>query len=283
MKRGIVVATHPEDHSVDLVMSDGRRMVGVQVMTSNGSSRSGVFDMPAVPVKKDKWDISKETGQDQIAIVDFVDGLPVVVGFLFPQVSQMTLDDPKTRMTRHQSDVIEMLDGNGNYQYMHPAGAAVIIGESVMRPIIANKNTDKNLKVDKNLNRRVHIFLGTKEDASNLKLLDTGNAILHGDMLAKMDSTYVTLDATVRVFLKGPDILIEASKGVKIKAPKIELEATDEIKMTAPSIILDATTVSVPNGSVDVPNGDVNASGISLKDHTHSGVITGPMSTGAPQ
>ena len=70
---------------------------------------------------------------------------------------------------------------------------------------------------------------------------------------------------------------------MKIKAPKIELEATAEIKMTAPSIILDATTVSVPTGSVDVPSGDVNASGISLKDHTHPGVITGPMSTGAPQ
>jgi hypothetical protein len=268
MKRGIVVATHPEDHSVDLVMSDGRRMVGVQVMTSNGSTRSGVFDMPAVPTKKNKWDISKPTGQDQIAIVDFVDGLPIVVGFLFPQVSQMTLNDPKTRMTRHQSDVITMLDGNGNYQRLHPSGAAMIIGESIIRSIIKEKNTDKNLKVDVNLNRQVNIFFGTKEDASSLKLLFTGNAILHGDMLAQMDSTHVKLDAKLDVTIKG-------ARTVKIIAPKIELQATNEITMTAPTITMNATTVNVPTG-------DVVASTVSLVNHLHSGVIPGTGDTEKP-
>jgi porphobilinogen synthase len=45
LKKGIVVAVHPEDHSVDVVLSDGRRLTGVQVSTPNGSTRSGTSDM----------------------------------------------------------------------------------------------------------------------------------------------------------------------------------------------------------------------------------------------
>lgn len=275
MKRGIVVATHPEDHSVDLVMSDGRRMVGVQVMTSNGSSRSGVFDMPAVPVKKNKWDISKPTGQDQIAIVDFVDGLPIVVGFLFPQVSQMTLNDPETKMTRHQSDVITLLDGRGNFQMQHPSGAAVIMGESSTRKIIAEKNTDKNLKVDRNKTREVMIFLGTKANTCTITLTAGGTAAYHADMLLKLESPYVKIEGVVNVTINTKDLVINASRSVKIKSPKIELEAANEIVMTAPIITMNATTVSVPAG-------DVVASTVSLVGHVHAGVATGDEITEPP-
>lgn len=90
LRRGIVVAVHPADHSVDLVMSDnGARLIGVQVMTSNGSTRSGSVDLPDVIEKTNKWDVSKPTGQDMIAMVDTMRGQPVVTGFLYPQVNQM--------------------------------------------------------------------------------------------------------------------------------------------------------------------------------------------------
>ena len=39
---------------------------------------------------------------------------------------------------------------------------------------------------------------------------------------------------------------------------------------------------SLKAGSVSVPEGDVTASGVSLKGHTHSGVETGGGSTGKP-
>jgi hypothetical protein len=155
VKKGIVVATHPSDHSVDLVLADGRRMVGVQVATPNGSTRSGTFDMPAVPEKADKWDITKLTGQDQIALVDFVGDIPVVVGFLFPQISQMTFDDPKMRVTRHQSDVMSMVDGDGNMQVTHPSGAYVRMGETADAVNLGSKNTDASLAADRNTGRKL--------------------------------------------------------------------------------------------------------------------------------
>lgn len=280
MKRGIVVATHPEDHSVDLLMSDGRRMVGVQVMTSNGSTRSGVFDMPAVPEKKNKWDVLKQTGQDQIAIVDFVDGLPVVVGFLFPQVNQMTLSDPKTRMTRHQSDVVTIIDGNAECQILHPAGAAILIGSALKRKVIDGKNTDKNLKIDRNKKNEASIFIGTTEDRCTITLGSGGTAAFHADMLLKLEAPYIKIDGKVNVTIVTKDAVIEASRSVKIKSPKIELEATTEISMTAPTIKMAATKVEI-TGDVSV-TGDVVASNVSLVSHVHPGVTTGYSDTEPP-
>lgn len=148
-RQGIVVEVHPEDHSVDLVMlDDGSRLVGVQVKTMNGSTRTGTVDLPMVPVKKNKWDISKPTGQDLKAIVDYIGRNPYVSGFLFPQVNQMLSKDGQTRIDRHQSDVIETIDGKGNYQWMHPSGLYIRIGETPdLEPL---QNADGGLAVDRN-------------------------------------------------------------------------------------------------------------------------------------
>ena len=232
MKRGIVVATHPEDHSVDVVLTDGRRLVGVQVMTPNGSARTGTFDMPAVPERKggSKWDVSRKNGQDQIAIVDFVDGVPVVVGFLYPQQSQMTFKDPKMRFARHQSDVAWSIDGDGNIQLDHPSGTYIRIGESADRVDMGGGNADGSLAPDRNTGRKVNIRIG-----------------LAGG----------TLDLTM-----SPDggLTINAAQGVVIKSPQVTLDTP----------------------LVSVPNGDVVASGISLMEHVHTGVTSGPSKTGAP-
>lgn len=156
LNKGIVVAVHPEDHSVDVVLADGRRLTGVQVSTPNGSTRSGTFDMPSVPDKGgDKWNITKPTGQDQIVLVGWVDGIPVAVGYLYPQISQMTFSDPKMRVTRHQSDVITMVDGDGNMQLSHPSGAFVRMGETEDAVDLASKNVDASLAVDRNGGRRL--------------------------------------------------------------------------------------------------------------------------------
>ena len=90
LNKGIVAAVHPEDHAVDVVLADGRRLTGVQVSTPNGSTRTGTFDMPAVPDKGDKWDITKITGQDQIALIGWAEGIPIVVGYLYPQISRVS-------------------------------------------------------------------------------------------------------------------------------------------------------------------------------------------------
>lgn len=203
-KKGIVVATHPEDHSVDVVLSDGRRLTGVQVSTPNGSTRSGTFDMPAVPEKTDKWDISKLTGQDQIALVDFVDGIPVVTGFLFPQISQMTFNDPKTRVDRHQSDVMSSIDGDGNIQITHPSGTYIRIGETPDKVDMAAKNTDASLALDRNTGRKVNIRIGLAGGVLELTMTPTGSVTLKC-------AQGVTVEAGQPVLVKAPAVTLDTA------------------------------------------------------------------------
>lgn len=211
MKKGIVVATHPSDHSVDVLLSDGRRLTGVQVATPNGSARSGTFDMPAVPPRSgDKWDISKPNGQDQIALVEFVGEVPVVVGYLFPQVSQMTFDDPELRYNRHQSDVAWSIDGDGNIQIDHPSGTYIRIGESADRVDLSGKNTDKSLASDRNTGRRVNVRIGLAGGVLELTLTPTGGVLLKAEQ----------------------GVNVEAGEAVNIKAPTVVLDSDVTVTKT---------------------------------------------------
>lgn len=213
MRKGIVVATHPEDHSVDLVMVDnGERLVGVQVMTSNASSRSGTVDMPAVPEKKDKWDITKDTGQEMHAIVDYVGRTPVVTGYLFPQVNQMLFKDPKMRFSRHQSDVMSYTDGDGNFGIMHPSGAFIQVGEKPEKPELASQNADASLKPDRNTGTKVFLRVALAGNVAELTMTPDGTCTL------KLEKDFdVEAQGDISMKAKG-NISLEAEGEFRAKA-----------------------------------------------------------------
>ena len=176
LRQGIVVAVHPEDHSVDLVMvDDGTRMVGVQVLTPNGSGKSGTFDMAPVPEREQKWDISKPVDGEQIAIVGFMRGQPVVLGFLYPQISQMTFKDGQTRVYRHSSDVMFSIDGAGNVQLLHPSGTYIRIGQSTEKGDLSLKNADESLALTKNLESTPSVHVGMAGGLASFTISPEGN------------------------------------------------------------------------------------------------------------
>lgn len=204
-RKGIVVATHPEDHSVDLVMVDnGERLIGVQVQVPSGSSRSGTIDMPEVPERKDKWDITQETGQDMHAIVDYVGRVPTVTGFLYPQINQMLFKDPKMRFSRHQSDVMSYTDGDGNFGIMHPSGAFIQVGEKPEKPELASKNADASLKPDRNTGKKVYLRIELGGNVARLTMTPDGTCEL-------------LLEQNFDLKAKG-DINMEAEGNIKMKA-----------------------------------------------------------------
>lgn len=212
-RQGIVVGTHPEDHSVDLVMTDtGERLTGVQVMTPSGSARSGTIDLPAVPKKKNRWDITERTDQEMIAVVDYIGRNPVVSGFLYPQVNQMLSKDPKRRITRHQSDVQWSIDGDGNIQLDHPSGTYIRIGEAPDREETAGKNADANAKTDRNTGRKVNVRIGL-----------AGNTVV----------LTMTPDGEV-TFKLQQDFNIEAEGAIAMKAKgDISMETQGEFRVQA--------------------------------------------------
>ena len=245
---GIVVATHPEDHSVDIVMADdGSRLVGVQVATPNGSTRSGTVDMPEIKPTGDKWDITKPTGQDMKAIVSFVGTNPVVTGFLFPQINQMLLKDGKARRYRHQSDVETLIDGEGNIQITHPGGTYIRIGEAVEADALAGKFADKSA-TDRNTGKQVSVHIAMAGGKATLTFAPDGSISL------KTQST----------------VGIEAQGAVTIKAPDITLDAP-QTRITGDVLIEGATTLK-----------GITSNGKNISDtHTHlnSG---GPGTGGVP-
>lgn len=239
LRKGVVVQTHPEDYSVDLVMvDDGARLVGVQVLSPTASTRTGNVDLPAVAPKADKWDITHESDQEILAVVGYLGRFPVVLGFIYPQISQMTFDDPRRKISRHQSDVYYTVDGVGDMELFHPSGTYVRIAQSPLHEDLRGKNTDKNLSIDRNTQKQVHFHVRMAGGAASIDIAPGGAITI---------LTQSTFD-------------VHAQGEVTVRAPKVTLDTP----------------------LVEVPDGDVVASGVSLVTHRHGGVSAGNDTTGTP-
>lgn len=239
-----VAETHPEDNSVDLVMVDtGARVAGVQVLSPSASTRSGTIDLPVVDTPSEgKWGMS-ETGADMIAVVGYIDRTPVVTGFLFPQINQMLFEDPRLKLTRHQSDVYSSIDGDGNVQVVHPSGTYIRIGESADLDDLSGKDFDANFSVDRNTGRKVNVRIGMGGGTATFTIAPDG-------------SVTVETQSTV-------DIVAEGKVSVK-----------------APHVLVDTPTAHFTNDII--ADGDVIASGVSLVNHVHGGVNRGSSQTNPP-
>lgn len=197
LRQGVVVDTHPEDNSVDLVMlDDGSRLVGVQLSAPSASTRSGRVDLPQVPAKTDKWDITQKTGQDQIAIVGFVNKNPVVLGFLLPQINQMTFADKAFAFYRHQSDVYSWINAKGEAQLVHPNGSYLRFGKHLDFVDISGTNFDKNLKFDRNTQEKLG-FHAVIPGAIDIQLTADGSLSIKVANLSLETNVNITGDLAV--------------------------------------------------------------------------------------
>lgn len=137
LKLAKVVKVHPQHRSVDLVfLSGGVQLSGVPVMTHNGTSSSGSFDLPSPVVDEDKpWDTSLLGKRDMVAVVGSAGDYPIVLGFLMPQISEMMFEEENLRVDRHVSDVYTVHDAQGNVTLNHPSGSHVFIGPDSPRRV----------------------------------------------------------------------------------------------------------------------------------------------------
>lgn len=271
LRRGIVVATHPEDHSVDLVMADnGSRLVGVQVISQNGSTRTGSTDLPDTPVRKNKWDVTEETDQEMIALVDNVGGIPVVIGFLFPQINQMLWNDPKLKMSRHQSDVSWMVDGEANIQLDHPSGAYIRIGEEPARVVMDKTNADGSSVKDRNLERKVNVRIGLADNMVEVTLTPDGDMIVKLKKNLEVDADglmRMTTKQTFDIQAVGNITLKTDADAVVSAGGSINAEAKGDVTVKAggnATVTSKAATINAPSGTtINSPllrvNGEVSA------------------------
>lgn len=263
LRRGIVTATHRGDNSVDIIMSDdGSPLTGVQVITSNGSNRSGFTDLPYIAPKSD-LDLSKPSDQDLIAIVDNVRGYPVVVGFIFPQINEMLFDDPLFSLYRHSSDVMYSIDADGNIQLDHPSGTYVRIGEAIEHVDLEGKNTDKNLKITRNKEKKAKIRIGLSGGMIELTMSPDGSVSMKA---TRLDVIAEEVDITANVVVRGDAVVIGNAAIVG------DASVIGDMAITG--------TLSVDG--VITSGIDMVSNGTSLKTHVHGGVLSGPSTTAPP-
>lgn len=123
-----VAAVHPEDHSVDVVLvHDGARLAGVQVLAYAASSDTGLLGLPApaIPASGDKWDLRDRTSRDALAVLGYVGRMPVVLGFLTPQINGVTFADGRL-VLRHQSGAYLTMSKAGAVELVYPGGGTYL-------------------------------------------------------------------------------------------------------------------------------------------------------------
>lgn len=273
LRLGRVAAIHPEDHSVDLVMTDdGARLVGVQVMAHSASSNTGHAGLPApaTPSSGNVWDLTESTARDVLAVVAFVGRQPVVLGFLYPQICQMTFADHGRVVSRTPSDFYTTVDGSGNFEAYHPSGTYLRIGSSPSHEDLTGKDFDGQWAIKNNTASSVHVHLSVAAAGATVASVDidpSGNVqISHNGNLAVNTGGTAVVTAAGNATVNAPDLTVNSPQSTFTGAVTVQglLTYQDGINGSA------GTHGSNISGSVSVTGGDVTADGVGLKTHTHT-------------
>jgi hypothetical protein len=278
---GVVVATYPEGQSIDVLLpEDGSRLSNIQVMVPAGSSDTGLLDLPDVGAAADdtRWNITLPVERTLRAVLASYRGIPVCIGFLLPQVSEMTFQRKNFRVNRHASDVYSTINAAGDMETYHPSGTYFRIGASPAHEDLTRQDYDKKWMIDQNIESAVHARLVVANAGDVVATVDidpSGNVILQsaGNLNASVGGS---LAATV-----SGTTTINSAGALSITAPQITLNGTTAINgaTTVNGTIAGSSTITAPNL---VGTSDVSFGGKSGVKHQHGNVQNGQGDTGWP-
>lgn len=158
-----VIRIIPEANAVDLQFLDTGDVVPmVQVMANSASGNTGLSDLAQPDQNTDPLNPLASGEREIIACVCFYRGLPLVQGFLFPQVCQMLFARLNFRVDRHASDVYSTIDANGNTEVYHPSGTYLRIGTTPAHEDLTGQDFDGKWAIAKNTDKAVHVQLTVK-------------------------------------------------------------------------------------------------------------------------
>lgn len=272
LKLGVVVAAYPQDNSVDILCpEDGGRLFGVQVMVPTGSSNTGVIDLPDIglPLDESRWSFTAPAERYVRAVLAFMSGHPIVLGFLLPPESQITFAEKNRRIMRHASDVYSSIDNNGNAEFYHPSGAYIRFGTSGSHENLESKDFDKKWKITKNTDKAVHIHIEQAGGTASIDIAPNGAITI---------DTASTITAT-------------AAGAVTVNAPSATINATashctgtllvDGLITGTGGLAISGGSGATVSGNMAVTDGEVSADGIGLKSHHHTEQGDGAATTAA--
>lgn len=164
-----VVDTSPKGNALDLVFLDNMGIArNAQVVSQSAGTDYGSVDMPepTKPKSGSIYDAKETKDRDIYAVVAMVDGEPLVLGYVPPQVNQMAFDKtthPNLKIQRHASDFYQVTDNEGNTGLIHPGGSSIKIGTP---PTLEGADYDKKWKITKNKDKKKAISLTVEESGT---------------------------------------------------------------------------------------------------------------------
>lgn len=204
-----VVNWNSESNSVDVVlMQDNRRFSGVQILSKKAGGDFGHYGL-GVPTETG-YDAKTTRKRDVFCVVAFVGTNPVVMGFLFPQVTQMLFSkdaDPRyheMEVDRHPSDLYSIIDGDGNFEMRHPSGAFIRVAVDPSHEDLSSKDYLERWKIEKNTDKKVHIHVQQADGKAWVDIDPDGNIVVNGPVLLCQTPKMivegnVTIDGTLHV------------------------------------------------------------------------------------
>jgi len=280
-----VVGVHPGDQAVDLVfLHDGSRAPKVQY--TSGLPIGTDFGHAGIPRPDGAGDGEDTGGRDIIAVVALFRRLPVVIGFLPPQVCAVLFDEPGRVVHRTPSDVYCTTDAEGNTELYHPSGTFLRIATTAAHEDLTGKDRDGKWAITRNTSKAVHVQLTVANagaQKASLHIDPNGNASLeHDGNLTVTTGGGIAMTAEQAFSLQAASVSIESTSGAVAvtSASNFTATAAATAKLAGAAVNLDGPLSltggdATGTGSLSMTgpvnsSTDVTASGISLVHHKHT-------------
>ena len=230
-----VVKTHPSGHAHDVVMlDDGSRFPGVQGIETHASNCSGTINMHRPDQDEaDDWSPKMASDEDQtkrdvIAVVAMVGVTPVIIGHIYPPVSQMNFPDTdefkNLQLDRHASDLVQTTDDAANYNIKHPSASYISMSQTGAPPNLTGKDYDKVWKITRNSASQAMIVLNTEK--ARITIVPSGTITEYAENQITITAQRVNVDIFAGsdvTLTAGRDINETAGRHIQLTAPKIDL------------------------------------------------------------
>jgi hypothetical protein len=148
LKVGKVVGFNYQDHTIDVILSDGSPYQHIPLLemwagTDYGDTWNPQYDVTdaGLAVHPGESGSAAQTARDAYAVISFfegVDSLPICLGFFYPEISQMMFG--MQRLTRHVGDSFAAVTFNGtHYLAFDKDGTAISLNQGDPHPPIVHE------------------------------------------------------------------------------------------------------------------------------------------------
>jgi len=138
---------------------------------------------------------------------------PVILGFLFPKETALSIPDYGMYLFRHESDVIQMIRGDGTVQFYHPSGSIIKIGSSDTDEISAlepAKTISNYIQSSSDYNAKRQTSLYIKWHAGQNVIIDsTGNVTLK----TRDDAATITITPEGQITMQSTQSISASTDG----------------------------------------------------------------------